>query len=462
MLAADKALLLSGYLGGLPDAVAQRLAKAVEVDRLAGGNSLPHEEILAALRPQLRNLLRARRTATPLRYFCQPFEDLLVTKLRIAKQKGRIARDSIAPVWEWLAGELIPDEFTKLTHALRDAILKDSDETILDICELLWLSAGTALQAVFKSTKRRAAAIRSLGEDTALDAEEIGMMLNAAHDIVALQSRLPRPIPAVTDDIISVSRDAYDKFAASHPDVAPYVVVMIMPRLEHVWEIFRIVAASARQSTDTLIANTDLGIVGDLLFSDLETHVTAIRGMRSTEYDGKTLIKHVGDFSDLSLGMVKELGIRREGQWGQRLSKGRAEVSRQMEGFIERAPKEIFGGLPPQKGFGRGNGRPYDVTKPLDVTRVARALRAAHLLCDAKPFAAGASYLAKLDEAMDDAAGVLRDVGEDIVRDARATTPEHRAIADQHLAILFEICNCVLGEDETDLLRRRSKMAATG
>ena len=109
MLSADKQLLLSGFLGRLPAHVAARLAKAVEVDRLVGGTGLPHDEILRALRPQLRTAAERVRMPTPLRFFCRPFEDLLTSAKRRVKQKGRIARASIEPVWSWLANELMPE-----------------------------------------------------------------------------------------------------------------------------------------------------------------------------------------------------------------------------------------------------------------------------------------------------------------------------------------------------------------
>src|ERR1051326_2851092 len=102
MLSENKQLLLGGFLGRLPERVAARLAKAVEVDRLIGGSDLPHEEILRALRPQLRTVPDKTRTQTPQRFFCRPFEDLLVSPDRSAKQKGRITRSTIEPVWNWL------------------------------------------------------------------------------------------------------------------------------------------------------------------------------------------------------------------------------------------------------------------------------------------------------------------------------------------------------------------------
>ena len=96
--------MLKGFLGQLPDDVASRLAKAVEVDRLIGGAALPHDDILKALRPQLRGTATgAHRVPTPQRLFCRPFEDLLVSGERKAKQKGRIARSSVDVVWKWLS-----------------------------------------------------------------------------------------------------------------------------------------------------------------------------------------------------------------------------------------------------------------------------------------------------------------------------------------------------------------------
>jgi hypothetical protein len=68
-LSAEKRVLLNGFLGQLPEQIAARLAKAVEVDRLIGGTGLPHEDILRALRPQLRQSPLRSRMPTPQRFF---------------------------------------------------------------------------------------------------------------------------------------------------------------------------------------------------------------------------------------------------------------------------------------------------------------------------------------------------------------------------------------------------------
>jgi hypothetical protein len=116
--------LLRSFLGSLPEGIASRLARAVEVDKLNNGTVLPHELILESLRPTLRTSAdHATRTQTPLRVFCRPFEDLLTNEPRTQKQKGRILRSSITPVWNWLAQELIPDQVNSYAIAVKTAIL---------------------------------------------------------------------------------------------------------------------------------------------------------------------------------------------------------------------------------------------------------------------------------------------------------------------------------------------------
>ena len=75
----DKSNLLQTLLGKLPESAASKLAQAIEMDRLMDGRELPHDVILRGLRPSLS---QSSRTLTPLRLFCQPFEDLLDSSAR--------------------------------------------------------------------------------------------------------------------------------------------------------------------------------------------------------------------------------------------------------------------------------------------------------------------------------------------------------------------------------------------
>lgn len=460
VLTTDKQVLLSGFLGQLPEHIAARLAKAVEVDRLTGGTGLPHEDILRALRPQLRHTPAPQRMPTPLRLFCRPFEDILVDPDRKTKQKGRIARSSIDPVWSWLASELMPERHRQLTGAIREAIVRERVEDIESHVAELWKDASAALKSALSSEKQKTAAAGKLGGTMAVeDAVEIGLLIGAAEEVSALQDRLPKPIDNLNEDDVAFLRDAFDRLTVSAPDLAPYIPLIAMGRLERPWEALRLAAVVSRKATDTVIANTDIGFVGELLFADLDVYTQRIQSVRPMDFDPDLLLASLGGFAELSSGIVKELGIRRDGKWGQRLTKDRASVAQIMDGLLERAPKEIMGGLPAAKvgGFAKGP-KPLDVTRTPDPERVSRALRYAQLLIHGRPFSMAASFSAKLNEATEEIVRDLRSYAEDLLREVRAAAPEAKSVVDKHFAHLLELCKLVLGEEEADFLRRRSRV----
>lgn len=463
MLTEDKQLLLGGFLGRLPERVAARLAKAVEVDRLIGGSDLPHEEILRALRPQLRSVPDKARTQTPQRFFCGPFEDLLVSPDRSAKQKGRIARSTIEPVWNWLAVELMPARHRQITDALRDAILHDREAEKEERSAELWSECSTRLKTELTTEKQRAFAAKKLGGVAAVeDAAEIALLLGAGREIAELQKGVPKPILALTEEEIRFLRETFDRLNESLPGVAPYVPLIVLGRLERPWEVLHLVGILAHKMTDTVIANTDLGITGELLFSDLDEFARKIQASRPMDFDPDILVTNLASFSELSSGIVKELGIRRDGKWGQRLAKNRGMVSETLENLLERAPKEILAALPTARmgSFGKGL-KPLDLSRQPDPDRVAKAMRYANLIVHSKPFSVAAAFSAKLRETVDELAEVLRTYAEDLLREFRAGPSEARAHMEEHWVLVLTLCSLVLGEPETDLLRRRAKVPTT-
>jgi len=460
MLSADKLLLLSGFLGRLPEHVAARLAKAVEVDRLIGGSSLPHEDILRALRPQLRTVPDKVRTQTPQRFFCKPFEDLLVPPTRSAKQKGRIARSSIEPVWSWLASDLMTARHREITNGLRDAILHDRENERDERSAELWTECSLILKSELATEKQRTHAAKKLGGIAVVDdAAEMAVLLSAGREITEFQKQLPKPLPNLTEEDAKILRQTFDQLAETMPEVASYVPLIVMGRLQRPWEALHLIGVLGRKMTDTVIAGTDLGTAGELLFSDLDEYAKKIQAARPMDFDPQTVLGDLAAFSELSSGITKELGIRRDGKWGQRLGKNRTMVSEALENLLERAPKEILAALPTAKmgGFSK-SPRPLDMSRAPDPDRVAKAMRYAHLMVHSKPFSVAAAFSAKLKETTDETSEALRTYAEDIMRELKAGPSETRPHMEAHWALTLDLCTLVLGERETDLLRRRGKV----
>lgn len=455
----EKLAILRSFLGTLPEPVATRLARAVETDRLGEGHALPHAEILEGLRPVLRRA-HSERTPTPIRLFVRPVEDLLRGEPRTQKQKGRIARPTIPLLWKWLSSELLPDATRTYVDETRTLIFAGKKDAIMARAAAFWPQAAFAIRSALSTDAQRKAALHWLNDAMAVaDAEEIALLLPAGAQICELQDKLPRHIEAMTDTILWTYRDTYDWLAANQPDAAPFVAVMAMNRLDKPWEALRLPLLISRQTQDTLISSTDMGLVGELMIGDIDAHAAAIRAARHPNFDAAELAFHAKKFAELSSGLVKEVGVRRDGKWGQRLLNDRSTIAEVMEDFMERGVKEILGALAMQKGsFGRG-ARVPDVNKPVDPDKAARALNYARLMVGCRASAASGSFAAAQKDAVDKVSAELKLYNEEIVRELRAAQGDRRRNVEQHFEVAAEITAVLFSGEEGDLLRRRAKAA---
>ena len=460
MLTPEKSELLRRFLGSLPKQVAARLAAAVEVDKLADGSGLPHEVILEGLRPVLAAGEEHKRTPTPLRLFCRPFEDLLVNIPRKEKQRGRIMRAHVVPVWHWVSHSVIPDEAKAFCGDVRKAVLARRHDDALARAEKFWPVAGQAVLDAL--AQRRTEARAALGNDLAVgDAEDMSLLLKAGSLIMAVQALLPKPTPSLSEDLLRGLRGLYDRVVETQLDTAPFVSVVAMRRLSKPWEALKLALLVARQTQDTLISSTDMGLAGDVLFTDMEDGRMAIMAVRHPAFDVDALLSNLAGFTNISSAIVKEVEILRHGRWGQRLLKDRAAVGAVMDGFMERAPKEIAAALPSHKAGYSGGPRVPDFTRPVDPDRVDRALRYAKLLSGTKLLAVPGSFGAKHTDALDEAAQVLRSYNEDLLKEMRTAEGARREIVDRQYQLVLELTPLIFDESETEFLRRRAKAAGS-
>ncbi len=458
MLSHDKTELLRSFLGTLPEAVASRLARAVEMDRLLDGSALPHNVILEGLRPSLRDGEVHQRTPTPLRLFCRPFEDLLVNTVRKEKQRGRIARAYVVPVWNWVSKTLLPEEAASYGADVRKLVLQRKLDEAVMRAEPFWPLAAEAIRGAVASNMHSARI--ALGGDLAVaDAEEMAILLKSGTAICAVQALLPKPTSALTEDLLHGLRHIYDHVIVTDMDAGPFISVVAMRRLAKPWEALKLALMITRQSQDTLLSSTDMGLAGDILLVDMEDSRNAILAARHPVFDADALVAELAKFTEISSAIVKEVEILRRGKWGQRLLKDRAAVGAAMDGFMERAPKEIAAALPSHKAGFTGGPRVPDFTHPVDPERVERAMRYAKILSGTKLLAVPGSFGAKHQDALDDAAHVLRSYNEDLLKELRTADGERRTIVEQQYRIAGDLTALVFDESEAEFFHRRAKAA---
>lgn len=456
---------LRRFLASLPADKATMLAVAVERDRLAGKPGMPADLILEGLRPTLRRV-GSRRIPTPQRLFCEPFADFLIDGPRDYKQPGRILRSSIRALWRWLAKDALRVTLADLESQIAQATLTRESKLQGELVARLQSEAVAAVRAASEraeegTTERRILTVKFGDEDALTDVEEIASLLAGASDLSPLRGLLPKRIDMLTDQHMAFVRDLYDQLAARRPELCPYVGLLVLGRLKRPWEALRLAAVMSRKTNEILFSQTDMGIVGDILLADMENLALDIASVRPDTLDPEALLNKLERFVQMSGGLVREIGVRRDGKWGQRLIKIRQLASDAMDALIARAPREITAALPVQKlgAFGgRGPRRP-DLSREPDMTKVERALLWGRLLAGSTPYAGGGAFYAAHKDAFEEVSYYLRHYADSMVTELRTLEFDKRPRAQAYMAQAETLSDAILGVEETDLIRRRAAAA---
>jgi len=451
--------MLRSLLGRLPPATAQQLARAIEADKLYDGKGLPHDIILETLRPALRQTTPEGRVLTPLRLFCQPFEDLLIDAGGKAKLKGRIARESILPVWTWISTTVLPDEVQAYSNNVRQAIEKQDVPAAYSFATQFWSKSSAAIRAALSNDNKRSTARSALGDLSMADAEEMALMLGIGENVLEIHKKLPRGTATLTEELIWSLREIYDALLQTDTDAAPYVTVITMSRLAKPWEALRLPLMIARKTQDTLLSSTDMGLAGELLFHDLEDYAFQIRAVRQPHFDVDLLLRNLSRFTELSSAVVKEVEIRRDGRWGQNLLKDRSLVGTTMDAMMQKAPKEILAATPMHRSgsYGGGPRVPNIEHMPDHDEKTERAIRYARLVIGCRHLASRASFGATHKDAVDEIERELRVYNEDIVKLMRDPDETKRVKAEPYFRAAVDLTAILFSEEEADFLRRRAR-----
>jgi hypothetical protein len=459
MISSEQTGLLKSFLGSLPEQIAARLARAVEIDRLVEGTSLPHELILQSLRPSLRRLSGSDRTPTALRFFCLPFEDLFTAAPhRDIKQKGRIARDSVAPIWTWVSQILLPLETKIYCRNFKSALAAAKHIDTKAHAESFWPVAAKAMCAALADHAGRNAARAVLGSDLVLaDAEEAALLLGVGPAVMKIQETLVRPVPLLSDELLVSLRAIYDGVLGTAPDAAPYVAVIAMNRLARPWDALKLPLTISHST----LGAADLDLAGEIIFRDIESYADAVRAANYASFDADALVENIARFTTLSSGILDGIEMLGDAKRVRRLMSDRAALAEVMGAFMERAPKEFSRALPVRENAAIADGQtPAGFVCLPEMETVERALSYARLVMGCKPFAVAGSFGASLKQAEEDMRHMLRSYGENVVEKLRTDDASRRAQVEIQFDIVLKLTAMLFGEAEAELLRGRGRIGA--
>ena len=460
---------LAQYLEKLPEPMLLKLAYGLEREKLRGTKGLPFDQLISALRPLLATIGGERPgLPDPMRQFCQPFEDLLVTD-GSHPRTGQIARSAIALVWAWLENDLLPDALPDLCRHVTEKTLQGDEAELEAAVSVMHASASSAMLAELKRARQDAAYRRELehrlsGEEGLEDARKIADVLSIAPAMLELQKVLPKSTENFDEVMVGQARELYDKVSEEAPDRAIYIAYGVAGRLQEPHQVLRLARRIAHQRDDTVISQTELAVLGEDLLAGMEEIAAQAEAARPGRTDLEKMLEQVKRFTRLSKGLTSEIDLRRCGEWGQRLLAARAKISAALAEELSRIELILVRALPLQQigVYGRGAPQRPDLGAAPGEDRSEKATKALRFLHGMTPYAEAVGAQSHCCSVTKQVNAYLDAYEDRLLEEIRLCDGDKRENASFYLELVAHFREELGYMDQADILRRRGLVAAHG
>ena len=258
---------LSEFLQRLTPLSRSCLLSELERLELCGIDMPGSSDIQAKLRAEFRKdgSTQARATS-PSRYFFAPLELLLIDGAPEHANAGRISRNTLTPIWEWICRDLLPTMARDYIKAINDQVTANNPKEVLKTASIFQTKVLKVLEntlALAESTEfARAKLTQYTASRTAFDdVRKMQQVLRAGDALPKFNEKLPEKIAKFDDGQVAQITAQLDVFKRSHPDALPFALALVARRLKTSWELVRLATRTAASKSAADIAATPYACV---------------------------------------------------------------------------------------------------------------------------------------------------------------------------------------------------------
>jgi hypothetical protein len=445
-----------------------RFTRAIESDRADPKLPLPHETILQILRPRLASL-KPERYPTPMRQFCDPFEDLLTSGEPVEKSI-RISRSSLLPIWR-VVTQSGGDAFAKACKDIETAAAARNPEKLAAAELELWKIGARVIEDQIENSHsgikdERALATR-LGSRVHLAAlAQAGKILNVGKEIAEVRNRFPSaPIRMLDANDVTWLRDRFMAITNEKPGFEPMFLLAVLARLLRPSELFKLIRVLSNKADDRTIEKTNLAETGDLIIDLLAETVTEIEQGVNTGKDEAHILQLARWYASEFTRITREFKIRKDGRWGEKLLETRRRVSRALaDTMFGATPERVIDALPKLEAKqGPGSGR-AGLARPLfsqdfDEDKILAAEKSAEAIAETARISDVLAAQSSAAKAVVELKKKLNQIGRSGVDGMGRLTQEEVPNAQRNLMATVRLLEIVDGPEDADVLRRRGMSA---
>lgn len=461
---------LQAFLSKLPEKEVRKLAAAIEFDRHDNKFGLPHDALMALIRPALARI-RAPRVHSPQRLLCIPFEDLLTGRDPDPKEVGRISRKSIPAMWDWMTKELISDDWPVLADAAVKAQKAGDEKAVEAAARALWAGAHAALETGLEPVRGDVGEMRLLarqlgGTRRLEDIKEMSAFLGLGPETEAVKQILPRkPVLDLDSRAVNAIKRLYQEVADEKPGFELFLILAVIARLLQPYPILKVFSSISDRIDDLIAGRRELALAADKVFEALDQDVCVVEKLCGNDIlDDAKVMARAKRFAAAFKLIVGEIGIKREGRWGKRMLAFRGRVAKSLEAkLLADAPRMVLSVFPTRTGKDKQvrTDKP-DFGAPPDEDRYEAAETRAVAIAEAKGIADQIGLSASCQATVRALREELDKYAARILEILPNTPPDRKEIATAHLNTTVRLIEVLSGSEEADLLRRRGNAALKG
>jgi hypothetical protein len=302
-------------------------------------------DIQAKLRTEFRKDGSILNRTSPSRYFFAPLEALLVDGAPEHANSGRIARSSVAPIWEWISRDLLPTMARDYNVQMKDLIAADKQREIRQAASVFQTKVTKSLEGVFASPEGAAQVRTKLAAYTASpaaygDVAKLMVALRAREALAKFEDALPAKIAKFDDAQVAKITALLDTFRTKNAPAVPFALALLANRLKSPWQLIRLATRPARSKKAADIGATPYGISVSMVLDHLEDKRLALRlALKHNRIvNAREILVEIYDTEYALQVRIEEF---EESEWGTRLRAIMEAIATLIEAEVSRFPPDV-------------------------------------------------------------------------------------------------------------------------
>jgi hypothetical protein len=302
-------------------------------------------DIRARLRAELRTDGSTEGSASPSSYFFAPLGPLLVDGAPEHDNTGRIARGSLAPIWEWIGRDLLPIMARDYNEKMKGLIASGKHKEAQLAAVTFQTKVTKAVEGFLKSPETGEQARTKLAAYTASrsafgDLIKIMAALRAREAIAKFNEALPAKISKFDDAQVGKIASQLAAFRKTDADAQPFALALVAARLKTPWQLIRLATKASLSKSAADVAATPNAIAVSMVLDQIDDKRQALRMALK---NNRVIVARdiLVDVYNSEYALRVRIHELEESEWGKRLRQIMDEIAALVDAEVSRFPDEV-------------------------------------------------------------------------------------------------------------------------